>query len=55
MTVFPKSSPPNVLIGGPVRISPVVSPSNYRLKHAGMTVFGKEIILEQQAAGELDP
>jgi hypothetical protein len=24
-----------------------------RLKHAGMTVFGKEISLTQQAAGEL--
>jgi len=26
-----------------------------RLKHAGMTVFEKEIRLTQQAAGELDP
>ena len=26
-----------------------------RLKHAGMTVFGKEISSTQQAAGELDP
>jgi hypothetical protein len=44
--IIPKVSPPNVSIGGPVPVSP-----GSRLKHAGMTVFGKKISSTQQAAG----
>ena len=36
--VVPKASPPNVFIGGPVP-----DRLDSRLKHAGMTVFGKEM------------
>ena len=36
-------SPPNVFIGGPVRVSPVVSLVEPPLKHAGMTDFGNAI------------
>jgi hypothetical protein len=45
--IFPKLSPPNVLIGGPVREFRLDS----RLKHAGMTHFYNGINSMQQAVG----
>jgi hypothetical protein len=49
MTIFPKASPPNVFIGGPVRGSP-----GFPLKACGNDGLGKDISLTQQAAG-IDP
>jgi len=43
---FLTASPPNVPIGGPVRVR-----LDSRLKHAGMTDFGDTINPTQQAAG----
>jgi hypothetical protein len=43
---YAKASPPNVFIGVQFRFR-----LDSRLKHAGMTVFGKEISLTQQVAG----
>ena len=48
MRIIPKPSSPNAFIRGAFRIR-----LDSRLKHAGMTVFGKKISLTPQAANEL--
>jgi hypothetical protein len=46
--LIPKASPPNVLIGGPVPVSP-----GFPIKRSGMTDARKSrrLLLKQQAAG----